>query len=37
MGQVSVLVSVFGGEKLLNQNLDHDLWLVTIMITIIVD
>ena len=37
MGQVSVLVSVFGGEKLLNQNLDHDLWLVMIMIIIIMD
>ena len=37
MGQVSVLVSVFGGEKLLNQNLDHDLWLVLIMIIIIMD
>ena len=37
MGQVSVLVSVFGGEKLLNQNLDHDLWLVMIMMIIIMD
>ena len=37
MGQVSVLVSVFGGEKPLNQNLDHDLWLMMIMITIITD
>ena len=36
MGQVSVLVSVFGGETL-NQDLDHDLWLVMIMIIIIMD
>ena len=37
MGPVSVLVSVFGGEKLLNQNLDHELWLVMIMVIIIMD
>ena len=34
MGQVSVLVSVFGGEKLLNQNMDRDLRLMMIIIFI---
>ena len=36
MGQVSVLVSVFGGETV-NQNMDHNLWRMMIMIIIIMD
>ena len=34
MGQVSVLVSVFGGETLLTQNMDRDLRLMMIIIFI---
>ena len=37
MGQVLVLVSVFGGEKQLSLNFDLDQWNMMIVIIIIMD